>query len=167
MSKKKAWRLETVPEEQVGSLSHTPPKHCQQKLPACQVPHAVLRAACWPHVPRASTAMGGVLLDWDVQNMGIPSYIFSQPISSENNYEISKNCLSFQHAQVKSKYQSKDVVKKERLSSIIIFQEVTPKTTLELECGSSSLATERNNFPRHCPGEKSVRISERRMRNNS
>lgn len=129
MSKKKAWRAETIPEEPVECLSHTPPKHCQQKLRACQVPHTVLGTACWPHVPRASTAMDGVLLDRDGQSMGISSYIFSPTIFSENNYKISRNCLSFQHALVKSKYQSKDVVKKEKLSAFITLQEVTPKTT--------------------------------------
>lgn len=129
MRKKKAWRPETAPEEPLESLSHTPPKHCQQRLPACQVPHAALGAACWPHVPRANTAMDGVLLDGDVQDMVIPSYIFSPPIFSENNYDISKNCLPFQQAQVKNKYQSKDVVRKERLSGVISLQEATLKTT--------------------------------------
>lgn len=93
-------------------------------------------------VPRASTAMDGVLLDRDGQSMGISSYIFSPNIFSENNNKISRNCLSFQHALVKSKYQSKDVVNKEKLSAFITLQEVTPKTTqleeIEHICDSRS-----------------------------
>ncbi|OPJ70579.1 hypothetical protein AV530_019687 [Patagioenas fasciata monilis] len=60
--------------------------------------------------------------------MAIPSCAFSLPIFTANNYELPKNCLPVQHAQVENKYQLQDVVNKKSLPGIII-QQLTPKAT--------------------------------------